>query len=105
MSVHQSRPPLQPGLEVGRPVSNAWVGLNDLNAADQLVYASPCHDNGAFEIRDIPPGQYILVMWDSPLDMVIDFRTVSIDNGAVVDRATSPSSAGSGFSRGTSSTT
>lgn len=85
MSVHQSRPPLQPGLEVGRPATDAWVGLTDLNAADGLVYTSPCQDNGAFEIRGIPPGQYQLVMWDSPLDTIIDFRTVLIDNGAVVD--------------------
>lgn len=89
--VHQNRPPLSPGLEPGPPVEDAWVGLNDLNAADEMIYAQPCEADGYFSISDVPPGMYQLVMWDLALDAIIDFRTVRVPpDGATVEMGQVP---------------
>jgi len=89
--VHQNRPPLSPGLEPGVPVDNAWVGLNDLNAADEMVYAQPCEMEGHFTISNVPPGTYQLVMWDMALDAIIDFRTVIVPpEGGMVEMGPVP---------------
>jgi uncharacterized repeat protein (TIGR01451 family) len=78
MALHETPPPIQNSLFPGEPVGGAWVGLNDLNAADQQVCAIPCDANGNFTIQGVPPGTYLLSMWDRPLDQIIDFRTVVI---------------------------
>ncbi len=78
VSVHGNRPPLQPGLELGRPVVNAWVGLSDTLNGNAAVFAGPCNDNSEFTITGVPPGTYTLTMWDFPLDQVIDYRTVVV---------------------------
>jgi hypothetical protein len=82
VSVHGNRPPLQPGLELGRPVVNAWVGLSDTLNGNAAVFAGSCNDNSEFTITGVPPGTYTLTMWDFPLDQVIDYRTVvvTVDN-------------------------
>ncbi len=90
MSVHGNRPPLQPGLEIGRPVANAWVGLSDTLNGNAAVFAGPCDDNSEFTIPGVPPGTYTLTMWDFPLDQIIDYRTVVVTsdnavNGNVLD--------------------
>ena len=90
VSVHGNRPPLQPGLEVGRPVVDAWVGLSDTLNGNAAVFVGPCNDNSEFTITGVPPGVYTLTMWDFPLDQVIDYRTVVVTadnavNGNVLD--------------------
>jgi len=84
VSVHGNRPPLQPGLELGRPVVNAWVGLSDTLNGNAAVFSGPCNDNSEFTITGVPPGTYTLTMWDFPLDQIIDYRTVVVtaDNSA-----------------------
>ena len=90
VSVHGNRPPLQPGLELGRPVVDAWVGLSDTLNGNAAVFAGPCNDNSEFTITGVPPGVYTLTMWDFPLDQIIDYRTVVVTadnavNGNVLD--------------------
>jgi len=36
-----------------------------------------------FQIDNVPPGTYQLVLWDFPLDMIIGFRTVIVPHQAV----------------------
>ena len=76
--VHDNKPPLMPGLNSGMPVPEAWVALNNLSGADEVVYAQPCDENGFFTINNVPPGTYQLVVFDYPLDAIIDFRTVDV---------------------------
>lgn len=76
--VHDNRPPLQPGLNPGPSIPDAWVGLNNLSGADEMIYAQPCNDDGTFTIENVPPGNYQLVIFDYPLDAIIDFRTVTL---------------------------
>lgn len=82
-----ARPPNPVVTGLGKPVSEAWVALNNLSGADEQIYASPCDpDTGAFTIPGVPPGIYQLVIWDVPLDVIIDFRTVTLTaEGEAVD--------------------
>lgn len=80
--VHDSHPPDPPGLAPGRPVPDCWVGLSDLNNLDEQVYAGPCTTSqGDFVIPDVPPGNYMLTLWDYPLDAIIDFRFITVAAG------------------------
>jgi len=99
---HDNRPPLAPGLNPGRPVENAWVGLNNLSGADEQVYSQPCDPEGNFSITNLSPGTYQLVMWDQALDAIIDFRTITIPaEGGTVDLGPVPVYAWFGHLEGT----
>ncbi len=84
---HDQHPPFSPGLSPGPPVPNAYVGLNNLNGNDEQVYTAPCDPaTGAFSIPGVPPGSYQLVMWDKPINAIIDFRTITVPtDGTAVD--------------------
>ncbi len=83
---HDMHPPLSPGLAVGAPVPNCYVGLNNLSGADEQVFTAPCNADSTFSIANIPPGLYQLVTWDQDIDAIIDFRNVTIPPaGGVVD--------------------
>ena len=103
------RPPLQLGLNPGNPVTNAYIGLSDINNGNKAVFAmgcpgsvthgttvagngtgSSCDDFSRFTIQGVPPGTYTLTMWDLPLDQIIDFRTITVPAPTVADPATNP---------------
>jgi parallel beta-helix repeat protein len=74
---HFSRPPVNMTFDVGPPVGECWVGLNDaING--QGLYAAPCDDNSNFAISNVPDGAYELVTWDTPLDALFGFHPVTI---------------------------
>ncbi|MGQ9857431.1 MAG: hypothetical protein ACUVS3_01930 [Thermodesulfobacteriota bacterium] len=87
-NVHQARPPAA-NLNVGPPVPEAWVGLNILEGglAGRGVYAAPANpESGDLSIAGVPPGTYQLVVWDTPLDQIFGFQTVTVpDTGGTVD--------------------
>ena len=90
---HMSRPPDQTLWDSGSYDALAhtrpWVGLNsnagigDNIAAVQATMTEVTNDDGTtqvfaeFEIPNVPPGEYQLVVWDSFLDQVIAYRTVT----------------------------
>ncbi len=77
---HDAHPPLSPGLSPGLPVANAYVGLNNLSGNDEQVYTAAADPNtGQFSIAGVPAGTYQLVMWDKPINAIIDFRTITCD--------------------------
>lgn len=99
---HPQRAPLSPGLEPGKPVDEAWVALNALDQADQMIYLQPTGPAGYFAIDDVPPGTYQLVLFDKPLDAIIDFRTVVVpETGGIVDMGKVPVFCWFGFLEGT----
>ena len=93
---HDSHPPLSAGLlSPGPPVPNAYVGLNNLSGSDEQVYTAACDPvTGKFQITGVPPGTYQIAVWDKPINMIIDYRTVTVTAGATVDLGyTNPSDA------------
>ncbi|MCL5098677.1 MAG: hypothetical protein M1608_14340, partial [Candidatus Omnitrophica bacterium] len=81
---HFGRPPNNQQYASGPPVTEAWVGLNELNAlgaAGVGLYAVPCDpETGAFTIANVPPGTYQLVTWDKPLDALFGINTIRVPN-------------------------
>ncbi len=78
---HFGRPPNNQLFAPGPPVADAWVGLNEigaLNAVGRGLYAAPCNADSTFAISNVPPGTYQLVTWDTPLDALFGFNTITI---------------------------
>lgn len=108
VAVHESAPPNQNVITVGPPVPNGWVALSDLGATnEQQIYAQPTNQDGTFTIAGVPPGNYLLTVWDSPtLDYIIDYRNVTVPpGGGPSPWETCRYSPGSATSRATSSVT
>ena len=75
---HLSRPP-DTTFHDGQPLSDIWVGLNDLGAgAGRGVFAGPANADGTFSIANVPSGTYELVLWEKFLNTVISLRQVNV---------------------------
>jgi hypothetical protein len=77
---HQSAPPAVQGFP-GHPIDGCWVALNDLTTKEGLV-AQACEADGNFTFSNVPPGSYQLVVWDTYMDRIIGFQTVSMPSPA-----------------------
>jgi hypothetical protein len=88
---HDPKPPMTPAPNPGPPVPEAWIGLNSIDLGDLQVYAQPADPaTGAFTINGVPAGNYIMTIWDRPLDAIIDFRTITIADGQSIDMGQIP---------------
>ena len=76
INIHNSRTPNYK-FENGAPVNDCRVGLNEAGAG-RALYAGACKKDSSFEIPDVPPGTYELVVWDEPLDMIIGTSTITV---------------------------
>ena len=92
---HMSRPPDQTLWDSGSYAALAhtrpWVGLNsDAGIGDNIAAVqATVNDDGTatFEIPNVPDGEFQLVVWDSFLDQVIAYRTVTqaeLDAGGAI---------------------
>lgn len=80
-NLHTSRPP-DYTFYSGHPFPGCWIGLNDAPAGTgRGVYAQPCNDDSSFQIDNVPPGDYQLVVWDSALDIIISMLDVTVPVG------------------------
>uniref|UniRef100_UPI003566F610 hypothetical protein n=1 Tax=Desulfosarcina sp. TaxID=2027861 RepID=UPI003566F610 len=79
VSTHLSRPPVYTFFP-GHAFPDVWVGLNDV--AGRGLYARPATidagGNTVFSIPNVPPGNYTVVFWDDPLDMVFAAQAVTV---------------------------
>ena len=74
---HFGAPPANQGFFAGAPVSECWIGLNDV-ASVQGLLAIPCDADSNFTISGVPAGSYQLVTWDKPLDALFGFNTITV---------------------------
>jgi hypothetical protein len=71
---------------LGNAVSRPYVALNNIGGNDEQIYTARGNPDGTFSIPNVPVGLYQLVMWDGPLDHIISFRTVRVNQpGQVVN--------------------
>ncbi|NWF76963.1 MAG: hypothetical protein HXY53_10450, partial [Nitrospirae bacterium] len=81
VNLHLSRPP-DYTFHAGGLFAHTtpWVGLN-LGAAGtgRGIYAQRCNPDGTFQIPNVPPGDYQLVVWDDNLDLIFAFYTVTVN--------------------------
>lgn len=84
-NLHSSRPP-EYTFYSGQPISGAWVGLNDLSGGNgRGVFTAPCNEDSTFEIPNVPPGKYQLVIWDENLNVVFALLGVTVEAGQDVN--------------------
>ncbi len=80
-NLHNSRPP-NFTFYSGHPFPGCWIGLNDAPAGTgHGVFAQPCNADSSFQINNVPPGDYELVIWDSALDVIISTLPVTVPVG------------------------
>ncbi|QCB45696.1 hypothetical protein [Hydrogenophaga sp. PAMC20947] len=77
VNIHNSRTPNY-AFERGAPVNECWVGLNETGASTRTLYTTACKKDSTFTIPNVPPGNYELVVWDEPLDMIIGTQTITV---------------------------
>ncbi|MET8846784.1 SdrD B-like domain-containing protein [Amycolatopsis sp. NPDC004625] len=73
------------GASVRGPVDKPFVALSALGAGDQMVYMARAGSNGAYDIKNVPNGDYQLTLWDYPQELILDSFTVTVNNGQTVD--------------------
>lgn len=74
---HYAAPPNNMAFDVGPPVGDCWVGIND-GITGQGLYAAPCDATSNFVINNVPDSTYQLVTWDKPLDALFGFHPVQV---------------------------
>ena len=76
---HLSRPP-DTAFYNGAPFPHTtpWVGLNADGGQGEAIYVQRT-DNGAFIIPGVPPGNYQLAVLDDNLDLVFDFKSITVN--------------------------
>ena len=82
--LHDPRPPGAPGTVDsgsydGLAHTRAWIGLNTNTGDGPNVATVQADADGSFTITGIPDGTYQLVIWDTYLDQVIAFQTVTVN--------------------------
>ena len=66
-------------------VNRPWVALSDLNNGDQMIYAGRGNPDGTFDIKNVPPSDYLVTVWDDPQNLIMDGLQIqiSVANGVV----------------------
>lgn len=87
MNNHMSRPP-QSSFYNGEAFPSCWAALNRLGGLP-AVEAQPCDDDSNFSFSNVPPGDYIIGIWDTNLNIVIAQQNVTVPTApnAVIDLA------------------
>ena len=71
------------GTKLDKPIARPWVALTDLNRGDAMVYAGlgKTDGSGAFQIDNVPDGDYSLTLWDQDQDYLLETLNVTVANG------------------------
>jgi uncharacterized repeat protein (TIGR01451 family) len=73
------------GAKTDYRVNRPWIALSDLNNGDQMIYAGRGNPDGSFDIKNVPPSDYLVTVWDDPQNLIMDGLQlqVSVSNGVV----------------------
>lgn len=78
------------GMKLDQPIENPWISLTDLTNGDTAIYVGQGDANGAFDISNVPDGNYTLTWWDEPQNYILDLINVTVSNGETVDMGILP---------------
>ncbi len=74
------------------PIHSLFVSFSDLNNGDQTVFVGhltvmkeTAVRSVAFNIPNVPDGDYVIGIWDEPQDYIFSVQNVSVRNGETVD--------------------
>ncbi|RPI88032.1 MAG: hypothetical protein EHM41_02845 [Chloroflexi bacterium] len=73
------------GVKLMRPVSDAWIALNDLQNGDQAVWVGMVSPDGSFFIPDVPEGNYFMSYWDQKQHFILDWTQFAVHGGETTD--------------------
>lgn len=74
------------GVKLMRPVTDAWIALNDLQNGDQAVYVGKVDPvNGSFFIPEVPEGNYFMSYWDQKQHFILDWTQFAVHGGQTTD--------------------
>jgi hypothetical protein len=65
-------------------IPDAWLALSDLNNGEQTSMVFPAKDDGTFDVKNVPDGDYNLAEWDWNQDYAFDHFTVVVQGGEIV---------------------
>jgi len=78
------------GMKLDQPIENPWISLTDLTGGDTAIYVGKGNANGAFDIANVPDGNYTLTWWDEPQNYILDLINITVSNGETVDMGILP---------------
>ncbi|MCB0113328.1 MAG: hypothetical protein KDD84_04550, partial [Caldilineaceae bacterium] len=73
------------GMKLDKPIDRPWIALSDLGNGDTAIWIGQGDENGAFQIDNVPNGNYTLTWWDEPQNYILDLVQVTVQNGEAVD--------------------
>ncbi|MCB0098273.1 MAG: hypothetical protein KDE46_21220, partial [Caldilineaceae bacterium] len=73
------------GAKIDHPMETPWISLNDLTNGDTAVWVGQGNANGAFDIGNVPDGNYMLAVWDEPQNYILAVQNVTVSNGETVN--------------------
>ena len=66
------------GVKTDGPISRPWVSLNSLQGGDIATAIVRGNTDGTFTIPRVPPGDYMVSIWDEPLNHIIDSYNLTV---------------------------
>ncbi|MGB8339085.1 MAG: choice-of-anchor D domain-containing protein [Burkholderiales bacterium] len=66
----------------GEAVPQCRVGLSVNAVGGATLFTAPCNADSTFSIPNVPPGTYVLTVWDDPLDYLIATTNITVPANA-----------------------
>ena len=66
------------GTKLDGPISRPWVSLASLQGGDVATAVVRGNTDGTFTIPRVPPGDYMVSVWDEPLNEIIDSYNLTV---------------------------
>ena len=66
------------GTKLDGPISRPWVSLASLQGGDVATAVVRGNPDGTFTIPRVPPGDYMVSLWDEPLNEIIDSYNLTV---------------------------
>ncbi len=73
------------GTKTDGPIDRPWVSLAGLQQGDVAVAIKRGNPDGTFRIDNVPPGDYMVAIWDEPLNNLLDTYNLTVRAAQTTD--------------------